>query len=130
MPDRSSMPAPAPHPAGQITRVSVTYTVPPEDGPFHAIVSLKMMREGARADLVHDLSVICEELLAARSSAGRLPATVVRLPFQAPPGRREAFGDLLAAACDALDCPPPAGQVGEAAFARLHPAAARPGKES
>jgi hypothetical protein len=124
------MPPPAPHPGGQITRASVTYTVPAGDGPFHAILSLKMMRDSARADLVHDLSVICEELLAARSSTGRLPATVVRLPFQAPPGRPEAFGDLLAAVCDPLNCPPPAGQAGEAAFMRLHPAAARPGKES
>jgi hypothetical protein len=129
MPDRSSMPAPAPLPQGEITRVSVTYTVPAEEGPYHAILSLKMMRDCARADrvqdLVDDLAVICEELLAARSSAGRLPATVVRLPFQSPPGRREAFGNLLAAVRDALDCPPPAGEAGEAAFVRLRSERAR-----
>jgi hypothetical protein len=129
MPDRRSMPAPAPLAQGQITRVSVTYTVPAEDGPYHALLSLKMMRDSARADrvadLVHDLTVICEELLAARSSAGTLPATVARLPYQGPPGRREAFGNLLAAVRDALDCPPPADGAGEAAFSRLRSERAR-----
>jgi hypothetical protein len=120
MPDRPSMPADPPRPAGEITRVSVTYTAGTGEGAWHAIVGLGLMRKHARADrvtdMVYDLAVICEETLAAG------PA---RLPFQPRPGRREAYGNLLAAVCDALDCPPPADSAGEWAFLRLRSERAR-----
>jgi hypothetical protein len=132
MPDRPSMPADSPVPAGQITRVSVTYTVPTEEGRYHSILGLKMMCEHARPgrvqDLVYDLAVICEEVIAtrpARPEMSVLPANVARLPFAAPPARSEAYRSLLAAVCDALDCPPPAGPAGEAAFLRLRSERAR-----
>jgi hypothetical protein len=125
MSDRPSTPA-SPLPAGgEITRVSVTYTVNTEEGRFHRLIGLKMMCEHARAgrvpDLVYDLTVICEEVLAARA----LPGNAVRAPFEAPPGRREACRNLLAAVCDALDCPAPADSSGEEVFLRLRSQRAR-----
>jgi hypothetical protein len=129
MPDRPSMPARPPVAGGEITRVSVTYTVNTEEGRSHAVVGLGRMRKHARPgrvpDLVYDLAVICEEVIAARPEASVLPSSVVRLPFEAPPGRREAFRNLLAAVCDALDCPPPADAAGEEVFLRLRSERAR-----
>jgi hypothetical protein len=124
MADRPSMPAAAPLPSGEITRVSVTYTVTTGEGRWRTIHGLKIMRDHARpdrvADVVDDLAVICEEVLAARPSAGGLPAGVVRVPFERPVGRREAAcRDLLAAVCEALDCPPPADAAAESVFLRL-----------
>jgi hypothetical protein len=123
MPDGPSTPPPALPPGGQITRVSVTYTVNTEEGRYHAIHGLKMMRKHARPvlvhDLVYDLAVICEDVLAAPPSMASLPNNVARLAFERRPARRKAYQDLLAAACDILDCPPPAGPAGEPAFLRL-----------
>jgi hypothetical protein len=123
MPDGPSVPAAAPLPGGVITRVSVTYSVNTEEGRFHTIHGLKMMRDHARQvliqDLLYDLTVICEDVLAARPSMGGLPKDVARLPFERPPARREACRDLLAAVCDVLDCPSTARPAGGAAFFRL-----------
>jgi hypothetical protein len=125
MPDRPSTPASPPVTGGEITRVSVTYTLNTEEGRFYRIIGLKMMREHARAglvpDLVYDLTVICEEVVAARV----LPATVVRAPFAALPARREAYRNLLAAVCDALDCPAPADTAEQEVFLRLRSQRAR-----
>ena len=104
--DRPSMPADSPHSGGQITRVSVTYTIPTEEGRWHSILGLKMMREYARPgrvpDLVYDLAVICEEVIAARparSEVSVLPANVARLPFQPPPARSEAYRNRNLSTC-------------------------------
>jgi hypothetical protein len=58
-------------------------------------------------------------VLAARPFIGGLPKNVARLPFEQPPARRDAWRDLLAAACDMLDCPPPADPAAEGVFLRL-----------
>jgi hypothetical protein len=132
MPDRPSMPPDSPLSGGQITRVSVTYTIPTEKGRWHSIIGLKMMREHARPgrvqDLVYDLAVICEEVIAtrpARAEVSVLPSNVARLPSQPPPPRSEAYHILLAVVCDALDCPPPADPSGEEVFLRLRSERAR-----
>lgn len=132
MPDRPSMPADSPLSGGQITRVSVTYTIATEEGRWHSIVGLKMMRDyalhGRVQDLVYDLAVICEEVITARAAQADLsivPANVARLPFQAPLARSEAYRNLLAVVCDALDCPPPADTSAEEVFLRLRSERAR-----
>ena len=58
---------------GRITRVAVTYTVDTPDGPRHTFHGLAHMRQHIRperlGELLDDLSVICEDLLAAREPA-------------------------------------------------------------
>ena len=58
---------------GKITRVAVTYTVDTPDGPRHTFHGLAHMRQHIRperlGELLDDLSVICEDLLAAREPA-------------------------------------------------------------
>jgi hypothetical protein len=132
MPDRPSTPADSPLSGGQITRVSVTYTISTEKGRWHSIIGLKMMRDhacpGRVQDLVYDLAVICEEVIAtrpARSEVSVLPSNVARLPFRPPTARSEAYHNLPAAVCDALDCPPPADPSGEEVFLRLRSDRAR-----
>jgi hypothetical protein len=55
---------------GKITRVAVTYTVDTTDGPRHTFHGLAHMRRHIRperlSELLDDLTVICEDLLAAR----------------------------------------------------------------
>jgi hypothetical protein len=55
---------------GKITRVAVTYTVDTIDGPRHTFHGLAHMRQHVRperlSELLDDLTVICEDLLAAR----------------------------------------------------------------
>jgi hypothetical protein len=55
---------------GKITRVAVTYTVDTLDGPRHTFHGLAHMRRHIRperlGELLDDLTVICEDLLAAR----------------------------------------------------------------
>ena len=55
---------------GKITRVAVTYTVDTIDGPRHTFHGLAHMRRHIRperlSELLDDLTVICEDLLAAR----------------------------------------------------------------
>ncbi len=55
---------------GKITRIAVTYTVDTIDGPRHTFHGLPHMREHIRperlSELLDDLTVICEDLLAAR----------------------------------------------------------------
>jgi hypothetical protein len=58
---------------GKITRVAVTYTVDTTDGPRHTFHGLAHMRRHIRPErleeLLDDLTVICEDLLAAREPA-------------------------------------------------------------
>lgn len=55
---------------GKITRVAVTYTVDTLDGPRHTFHGLAHMRRHIRpeqlGELLDDITVICEDLLAAR----------------------------------------------------------------
>jgi hypothetical protein len=55
---------------GNITRIAVTYTVDTADGPRHTFHGLAHMRQHTRperlSELIDDLTVICEDLLAAR----------------------------------------------------------------
>jgi hypothetical protein len=55
---------------GKITRVAVTYTVDTLEGPRHTFHGLAHMRRHIRperlSELLDDLTVICEDLLAAR----------------------------------------------------------------
>jgi hypothetical protein len=55
---------------GKITRIAVTYTVDTLDGPRHTFHGLAHMRKHVRperlSELLDDLTVICEDLLAAR----------------------------------------------------------------
>jgi hypothetical protein len=55
---------------GKITRVAVTYTVDTTDGPRHTFHGLAHMRRHIRperlGELLDDLTVICEDLLAVR----------------------------------------------------------------
>lgn len=55
---------------GKITRIAVTYTVDTPGGPRHTFHGLSHMRRHVRperlSELLEDLTVICEELLAAR----------------------------------------------------------------
>jgi hypothetical protein len=70
MPDRPSEPDAPPVARGRITRISVTYTVATSVGPLHTFHSLEAMRKHARPErvdeLVEDLTLICEDLLACR----------------------------------------------------------------
>jgi hypothetical protein len=77
--------------SGRVTRISVTYTVNTDAGPRHTFHSLQAMRKHARPErveeLVEDLTLICEDLLARRPQPTTgLPANVVRLPFGRPAG--------------------------------------------
>jgi hypothetical protein len=58
---------------GKITRVAVTYTVDAPGGPRHTFHGLAHMRQHIRperlGELLDDLTVICEDLLAARERA-------------------------------------------------------------
>jgi hypothetical protein len=90
MPDPPAPPAPSPAaPArkGAITRIAVTYTVNTDRGLQHTFHGLPKMRRHLRperlAELLDELTVICEELLAVRPQpAGTgLPPGVVRLPL-------------------------------------------------
>jgi hypothetical protein len=55
---------------GKITRVAVTYTVDTPGGPRHTFHGLAHMRQHIRperlSELLDDLTIICEDLLAAR----------------------------------------------------------------
>ena len=55
---------------GKITRVAITYTVDTPDGPRHTFHGLAHMHRHIRPDrvseLLDDLTVICEELIAVR----------------------------------------------------------------
>jgi hypothetical protein len=79
--------------SGKITRISVTYTVNTEQGARHTFHTLQRMRRHTRRErleeLIDDLSMICEDLLATKPQPEitGLPTTVVRLPLRAP-GRR------------------------------------------
>ncbi len=89
MPDRPSEPVVPPVISGRITRISVTYTVNTAAGPRHTFHSLEAMRKHARPErvdeLVEDLKLICEDLLARRPQPPtRLPSNVVRLPLGRP----------------------------------------------
>jgi hypothetical protein len=89
MPDRPSERVVPPAVLGRITRISVTYTVNTGAGPRHTFHSLEAMRQHARPErvdeLVEDLTLICEDLLARRpQSATALPGNVVRLPSGRP----------------------------------------------
>ena len=58
---------------GKITRVAVTYTVDTPDGPRHTFHGLPHMRQHIRpdrlAEVLDDLTVICEELITSRQPA-------------------------------------------------------------
>ena len=72
MPDRPST-LTAPPPRGKITRIAVTYTVDTPDGPRHTFHGLPHMHRHIRperlSELIDDLTVICEDLIAAREPA-------------------------------------------------------------
>ena len=67
---------------GKITRVAVTYTVDTIDGPRHTFHGLAHMRCHIRperlSELLDDLTVICEDLLAAREPHPANGLAVVR----------------------------------------------------
>jgi hypothetical protein len=58
---------------GKITRIAVTYTVDTPDGPRHTFHGLPHMHRHIRperlSELIDDLTVICEDLIAAREPA-------------------------------------------------------------
>jgi hypothetical protein len=58
---------------GKITRISVTYTVDTPDGQRRTFHSLPRMRRHIRperlSELLDDLTVICEDLIAVREPA-------------------------------------------------------------
>jgi hypothetical protein len=89
MPDRPSQPATRPAPVGRITRIAVTYTVNTDKGPRHTFHGLTGMREHIRPErleeLIEDLTLICEDLLAVRQQPilNKLPPETVRVPFEA-----------------------------------------------
>lgn len=94
MPDSSSQPATPPAPVGRITRIAVTYTVNTDRGPQHTFHGLPRMREHIRPErleeLLEDLTMICEDLLAVRQQPilNKLSPETVRVPFE--PGQRAA----------------------------------------
>ena len=93
MTDRPSEPRVPPALSGRITRISVTYTVNTDAGPRHTFHSLEAMRKHARPErvdeLVEDLTLICEDLLARRPQpATGLPQAGVRVPFEDSSGTR------------------------------------------
>jgi hypothetical protein len=136
MPDRPGEPLVSP-PKGKVTQISVTYTVNTDSGPwrtFHGLVAMRKQASPERVnELVDSLTVICEELLAARGpSVLGIPAFAVRLPFASSQQAEEAlppavppWRELLAAIHDALHCPPPATAADEEAYLRLRCARAR-----
>ena len=67
---------------GKITRIAVTYTVDTVDGPRHTFHGLAHMRQHIRperlSELLDDLTVICEDLLAARQPNPANGLAVVR----------------------------------------------------
>jgi hypothetical protein len=92
---------------GRITRIAVTYTVDTPDGPRHTFHGLLHMQRYTRperlTELLDDLTVICEELVATREPAPgngliglprRDPVTIEdatvpsRVPRISRPGRR------------------------------------------
>jgi hypothetical protein len=58
---------------GKVTRIAVTYTVDTPDGPRHTFHGLPHMRRHIRPDrlseLIDDLTIICEQLIASREPA-------------------------------------------------------------
>ena len=58
---------------GKITRIAVTYTIDTPDGPRHTFHGLPHMRRHIRPDrlseLLDDLTIICEDLVASRPPA-------------------------------------------------------------
>lgn len=92
MPDRPSQPAEPSALAGEITRISVTYTVNTDKGPQHTFHGLSKMRENIGPErlkeLLKDLTLICEDLLAVpeQPTVNRLLPETVRVPFV--PGQR------------------------------------------
>ena len=58
---------------GKITRIAVTYTVDTPDGPRHTFHGLPHMQRHIRperlSELIDDLTVICEDLIATREPA-------------------------------------------------------------
>jgi hypothetical protein len=66
---------------GKITRIAVTYTMDTPDGPRHTFHGLAHMRRHVRPErvneLLDDLAVICEELVAAREPAPGSGLTVL-----------------------------------------------------
>jgi hypothetical protein len=136
MPGRPGEPF-IPPPKGKVTQISVTYTVNTDSGPwrtFHGLVAMRKHASPERVnELVDSLTMICEELLAARGpSVLGIPAFAVRLPFasspqtdEAPPPAVPPWRELLTAIRDALDCPPPATAADEEAYLRLRCARAR-----
>ena len=64
---------------GRITRVAVTYTVDSPGGPRDAVHELAHMRRHTQperlSELLDDLAVICEDLLAAREPGPARKAT-------------------------------------------------------
>ena len=58
---------------GKITRIAVSYTVDTPDGPRHTFHGLPHMRRHIRPDrlseLLDDLTIICEDLIAFRQPA-------------------------------------------------------------
>jgi hypothetical protein len=138
MPDRPGTPAdPSAPPKGKITQISATYTVNTDSGPwrtFHGLAAMhKQASPGRVKELIGNLTVICEELLAARGrSPLGVPPGMVRVPFPSSPPAADAalaagapWRELLTAIRDALDCPPPAAAADEEAYLRLRCARAR-----
>jgi hypothetical protein len=94
MPDSSSQPSTPLPLAGRITRIAVTYTVNTDKGPRHTFHGLSRMQEHIRPErleeLLQDLTMICEDLLAAekQSSLNKLAPDTVRVAFES--GQRAA----------------------------------------
>jgi hypothetical protein len=70
---------------GEITYVTVGWTVDTDDGPQQAVISLESMRKHCRAerveDLVDDLTLLCQDVQDAwdaQESHGGVPLRVVR----------------------------------------------------
>jgi hypothetical protein len=65
---------------GKITRIAVTYTLDTVDGPRHTFHGLREMRQHIRADrlteLLDDLTVVCDGLVASRRAASERPEGV------------------------------------------------------
>jgi hypothetical protein len=90
-----------------------------DSGPwrtFHGLAAMHKQASPARVEeLIDNLAIICEELLAARGpSPLGVPPGMVRVPFApSPPSAGAALAagapwrELLTAIRDALDCPPP-----------------------
>jgi hypothetical protein len=137
MPDPGTPADPPSPPKGKITQISATYTVNTDSGPwrtFHGLAAMhKQASPGRVKELIDNLTVICEELLAARGpSPLGVPPGMVRVPFEPCPPAADAalaagtaWRELLTAIRDALDCPPPVTAADEETFLRLRCARAR-----